>query len=103
MRCGGLPPEAVRGDAVEQASAGASGGPRGWIVRPSAAWPARWPHGRRLYAQCHEPLLLSIRIMLGPRNTDANLVDEIAARVWYALVANDGELLGATRRTETHA
>ncbi|MGA2030687.1 MAG: hypothetical protein ABSG68_00385 [Thermoguttaceae bacterium] len=24
---------------------------------------------------------------------DPNLVDEIAARVWYALVANDGELL----------
>jgi len=51
-----------------------------------AAW-------EQLYAQCHEPLLVSVRIMLGPQSSDANLVDEIAARVWYALVANDGELL----------
>ena len=51
-----------------------------------AAW-------EELYAQCHEPLLVSIRIMLGPQSADATLVDEIAARVWYALVANDGELL----------
>ncbi len=51
-----------------------------------AAW-------EELYAQCHEPLLVSVRIMLGPQNADASLVDEIAARVWYALVANDGELL----------
>jgi hypothetical protein len=47
----------------------------------------------QLYTQCHEPLLVSIRIMLGSQSADANLVDEIAARVWYALVANDGELL----------
>ena len=51
-----------------------------------AAW-------EQFYAQCHEPLLVSVRIMLGPQSSDANLVDEIAARVWYALVANDGELL----------
>jgi hypothetical protein len=51
-----------------------------------AAW-------EQLYAQCHEPLQLSIKIMLGQQSNDANLVDEIAARVWYALVANDGELL----------
>jgi hypothetical protein len=51
-----------------------------------AAW-------EQLYAQCHQPLLISIRIMLGPHSGDASLVDEIAARVWYAIVANDGELL----------
>jgi hypothetical protein len=51
-----------------------------------AAW-------EELYTQCHDPLLVSIRIMLGSQSADANLVDEIAARVWYALVANDGELL----------
>ena len=51
-----------------------------------AAW-------EELYAQCHEPLLVSIRVMLGPQSADASLVDEIAARVWYALVAKDGELL----------
>ena len=47
----------------------------------------------QLYAQCHDPLLVSIGILLGRQSSDSNLVDEIAARVWYALVANDGELL----------
>ncbi len=51
-----------------------------------AAW-------EQLYAQCHQPLLVSIGILLGRQSSDANLADEIAARVWYALVANDGELL----------
>lgn len=51
-----------------------------------AAW-------EELYAQCHEPLLVSTRILLGGQSKDADLVDEIAARVWYALVAKDGELL----------
>jgi hypothetical protein len=45
------------------------------------------------YAQCHKPLCVSIRVMLGHTLNDPNLVDEIAARVWYALVANDGALL----------
>jgi DNA-directed RNA polymerase specialized sigma24 family protein len=44
-----------------------------------------------LYAQCHAPLIALIKGML--RAADTNLVDEIAARVWYALVANDGALL----------
>ena len=44
-----------------------------------------------LYAQCHPPLLALIKGML--RSGDTNLIDEIAARVWYALVANDGALL----------
>jgi hypothetical protein len=51
-----------------------------------AAWEA-------LYAQCHERLCLSVKILLGSRDSDGNLIDEIAARVWYALVANDGDLL----------
>ena len=51
-----------------------------------AAW-------EQFYTQCHEPLLMSVRVMLGPQSSDASLVDEIAARVWYALVANDGKLL----------
>ena len=51
-----------------------------------AAW-------EELYAQCHDPLTVSVRIMLGPQNTDMSMVDEITARVWYALVAKDGELL----------
>ena len=51
-----------------------------------AAW-------EEFYAQCHDPLCTAIRIMLGRPHGDPNLVDEIAARVWYALVANDGKLL----------
>jgi hypothetical protein len=31
--------------------------------------------------------------MLGPGGADLSRVDEIAARVWYALVRNDGKLL----------
>jgi len=52
-----------------------------------AAW-------EEFYGQCHEPLLLSIEIMMGLYDPDPNLVEEIAARVWYALIANDGKLLG---------
>ena len=46
-----------------------------------------------LYAQCHPPLLVSVRILLGHGPPNEDLVDEIAAQVWYALVANDGALL----------
>ena len=46
-----------------------------------------------LYCRCHPALLSSIRVLLGRGNCDQNLVDEIAARVWYALVAKDGRLL----------
>jgi hypothetical protein len=60
------------------------------VQRCLAGEVAAW---EELYAQCHEPLLVSVRIMLNGQSKDANLVDEIAARVWYALVAKDGELL----------
>ena len=43
---------------------------------------------------CHHPsLLVSIRVLLGRGSADEDLVDEISAQVWYALVANDGTLL----------
>ncbi len=51
-----------------------------------AAW-------EELYHECHPPLLRSIEVMLGPQQRDVALVDELAARVWYALVADDGKLL----------
>jgi hypothetical protein len=51
-----------------------------------AAW-------EELYHRCHEPLCRGIGIRLGRLANDANLVDEIAARVWYALVDKDGERL----------
>jgi hypothetical protein len=47
-----------------------------------------------LYRQSHDSLLTTIRSFLGRAGQDRNLVEEIAARVWYALVKNDFELLG---------
>ena len=52
-----------------------------------AAW-------EEIYRQCHDTLCVSIKSLLGPGFHDPNLVDDIAARVWYALVKDDGELLG---------
>lgn len=52
--------------------------------------PAAWT---RLYDCFHEPLLAAIRGFLRDAATDLSLIDEIAARVWYALVRNDAELL----------
>jgi DNA-directed RNA polymerase specialized sigma24 family protein len=46
-----------------------------------------------LYRQFHDSLMTAIRAFLGRSGHDANLVEEIAARVWYALVKNDFELL----------
>ncbi|WP_425616596.1 hypothetical protein NA78x_000245 [Anatilimnocola sp. NA78] len=46
-----------------------------------------------LYQHCHDSLIKTIRLMIGKSSADLDLVDEIAARVWYALVRNDGELL----------
>jgi hypothetical protein len=51
-----------------------------------AAW-------EEIYRQCHDPLCVSIKSLLRAGFNDPNLVDDIAARVWYALVKNDGELL----------
>jgi hypothetical protein len=51
-----------------------------------AAW-------EQLYRQCHTPLCGVIKSLVRPSGHDANLIDEIAAHVWYALVRNDGELL----------
>jgi hypothetical protein len=46
-----------------------------------------------LYGRFHGPLCTAIGGMLGAGASDLSRVDEIAARVWYALVRNDGELL----------
>ncbi len=52
-----------------------------------AAW-------EELYQQHHPALLRSISVLLGTKKPDRNLVDELAAQVWYSLVDEDGELLG---------
>ena len=63
---------------------------RALIDRCIAGEVAAWED---IYRQCHDPLCGSIKALLGPGFHDPNLVDDIAARVWYALVKNDGELL----------
>ena len=51
-----------------------------------AAW-------EELYQRHHHGLLTAIQGMFGSRPPDANLTEEIAARVWYAVVANNAQLL----------
>lgn len=46
-----------------------------------------------MHARCQEYLTQQIRYALGDRGQDSNLVDEIAARVWFGLIADDGRLL----------
>lgn len=46
-----------------------------------------------IYQRFHEPLAATVRVFLGRAGHDVNLVDEICARVWYALIKNDFELL----------
>jgi len=52
--------------------------------------PGAWS---RMYARFQGTLLASIRAFLGRAAQDFHLIDEISARVWYALVRNDFELL----------
>jgi DNA-directed RNA polymerase specialized sigma24 family protein len=52
-----------------------------------AAW-------EELYEKHHPALMRSIAVLLGTKGSDRNLVDELAAQVWYSLVDADGELLG---------
>lgn len=42
---------------------------------------------------CQPILLAGIRKLLGPKGPDVDLAEEIAARVWLALLKNRGELL----------
>jgi hypothetical protein len=46
-----------------------------------------------IYHKCHEPLCTTIRIRLGCSANDPHLVDEIAARSWYAVLEKDGKRL----------
>ena len=47
----------------------------------------------QLYRQHHRRLLRTIKSLCGPETADVHLVEEIAARVWYALLRDDGQLL----------
>ncbi|MFO7902496.1 MAG: RNA polymerase sigma factor [Planctomycetota bacterium] len=46
-----------------------------------------------MHAKCQDYLVQQIRYALGDRGRDSNLVEEIAARVWFGLVADDAHLL----------
>lgn len=52
--------------------------------------PGAWS---QMYARFQAPLVASVRAFLGPAGRDPYLVDEISARVWYALVRDDFWLL----------
>jgi DNA-directed RNA polymerase specialized sigma24 family protein len=56
------------------------------LTADPAAWSA-------LYARFHNRLLAAIRAILGRHDADSHLVEEIAARVWYALIKDDFALL----------
>jgi hypothetical protein len=45
-----------------------------------------------LYNKWHAPLCAAIKSLINSGYCDPNLIDEIAGRVWYALLRNDGEL-----------
>ena len=47
-----------------------------------------------LYRRYDHRLATRVKALLGPSRWDPNLVEEIMARVWCSLLADDGELLG---------
>jgi DNA-directed RNA polymerase specialized sigma24 family protein len=49
----------------------------------------------QLYQECHPRLVRAIKLLLGPDAGDSHLVDEMAARVWYALLRDGGRLLAS--------
>ena len=61
------------------------------VDRCLAGEPAAW---EELYGLYHAPLCTSIKLLLDPHSRDPNVIDEIAARVWYVLVEDDGRFLG---------
>ncbi|HEY2893449.1 MAG TPA: hypothetical protein VGJ16_04530, partial [Pirellulales bacterium] len=60
------------------------------VDRCIAGEPAAWS---QMYDRFQRSLVASIRAFLGRAGQDIHLVDEISARVWYALVRNGFELL----------
>jgi DNA-directed RNA polymerase specialized sigma24 family protein len=47
----------------------------------------------RLYRKCHPRLRKAIELLLGPDAADVHVIEEIAARVWYAVLKDDCRLL----------
>ena len=49
----------------------------------------------RLYRKCHPRLRKTIELLMGREAPDVNVIEEIAARVWYALLKDNRRLLAA--------
>jgi len=63
---------------------------RALVDRCLAGDPVAWS---QMYGRFQGTLLASIRAFLGKATRDFHLIDEVSARVWYALVRDDFELL----------
>ena len=93
------PPEAVRYQTLESEIPGAElAAPNSEALRADHQLAKRCVAGEvaaweTLHRQCHDSLVATVRVLLSGRSDDANLIDEITSDVWYALVADDGELL----------
>jgi DNA-directed RNA polymerase specialized sigma24 family protein len=71
-------------------------GDRALVAAAIQGNPGAWSH---LYERFHERLLSASRAILRRYHADSHLIDEIAARVWYALIKDDFDLL---RRYDTN-
>lgn len=60
------------------------------VARCRAGDEAAWAE---VHAKCHAHVVRQIRYTLGELGRDDNLVEELAARVWYGLICDDGYLL----------
>ena len=49
----------------------------------------------KLYRKCHPRLRKAIELLLGVDASDGHVIEEIAARVWYALLKDNHRLLAA--------
>jgi DNA-directed RNA polymerase specialized sigma24 family protein len=47
----------------------------------------------QLYGQCQPPLLLAIRVFLGANSRKQDLIEDIAAKVWFTVIDGQSELL----------
>lgn len=65
-------------------------GDRALVAAAIEGNPGAWSH---LYERFHDRLLSASRVILRRYNADSHLIDEIAARVWYALIKDDFDLL----------
>lgn len=86
----GLNGQGISANGHGKASRGKVAGDRRLVDRCLTGETAAWSE---LYQCCHPKLMSAVRTLLGSAGQDFSLVDEVAARVWYALVKDGGELL----------